>query len=291
MVLIKKKLEKLAQNGECSMAGFSLKYADLEGITLTKPGIKMALNFAYADFYRANLKNAHLFHIDLHDGSLMKADLSGANINCANLEKTNLLGTNFENAKVEHVWWGKQVKQEEMAYVALKNGEIDLAKDLFEQAEEIYRNLFKTAENRGLFEQAGRFLYQEMVMRRFQHPLFSSKRLVSKTIDLFCGYGEKPVRVILFALLIICSCALFYFNFGINSAVGSLIAFDSKLTILQNLHNFANCLYFSVVIFTTLGYGDLSPFGITRVIAAIEAFSGAFTIALFVVVFVKKMTR
>ncbi|MDM8566123.1 ion channel [Candidatus Halobeggiatoa sp. HSG11] len=287
----KHKLEKMVQNGNCSMAGFSLKYANLKGITLTKPGVKTTLNFAYADFYHANLKNAHLFHIDLHGGSLMKADLSGANLNCANLEKVNLLGTNFENTKIEHVWWGKQVKQEEMAYVALKAGKTDQAQDLFEQAEEIYRNLYKSNENRGLFDQAGRFLYREMVMRRFQHPLFSSERFISKIVDLFCGYGEKPLQVILFALIIICSCALFYFNFGINSAEGNLIAFDSELTMQQNLYNFANCLYFSVVTFTTLGYGDLSPFGITRIIAAIEAFGGAFTIALFVVVFVKKMTR
>ena len=50
-------------------------------------------------------------------------------------------------------------------------------------------------------------------------------------------------------------------------------------------------MYFSVVTFTTLGYGDLVPVGPSRVIAAIEAFVGSFTLALFVVVFVKKMTR
>ncbi|MGK0441311.1 MAG: voltage-gated potassium channel Kch [Pseudohongiellaceae bacterium] len=51
-------------------------------------------------------------------------------------------------------------------------------------------------------------------------------------------------------------------------------------------------MYFSVVTFTTLGYGDLTPSsGVSRALAAIEAFAGSFTIALFVVVFVKKMTR
>ena len=50
-------------------------------------------------------------------------------------------------------------------------------------------------------------------------------------------------------------------------------------------------MYFSVVTFTTLGYGDLVPVGPSRIIAAIEAFAGSFTLALFVVVFVKKMTR
>ncbi len=36
---------------------------------------------------------------------------------------------------------------------------------------------------------------------------------------------------------------------------------------------------------------DFNPMGISRTIAVIEAFTGSFTIALFVVVFVKKITR
>ena len=50
------------------------------------------------------------------------------------------------------------------------------------------------------------------------------------------------------------------------------------------------CRY-SVVTFTTLGYGDFTPVGLSRIFAAFEAFTGSFTLALFVVVFVKKMTR
>jgi len=46
-----------------------------------------------------------------------------------------------------------------------------------------------------------------------------------------------------------------------------------------------------VVTFTTLGYGDISPIGVTRFFATFEAFIGSFSLALFVVVFVKKMTR
>ena len=59
----------------------------------------------------------------------------------------------------------------------------------------------------------------------------------------------------------------------------------------ENLNSFLTSLYFSVVTFTTLGYGDITPIGPSRLIAALEAFTGSFTIALFVVVFVKRMTR
>jgi hypothetical protein len=68
---------------------------------------------------------------------------------------------------------------------------------------------------------------------------------------------------------------------------GSFSGLDSGVW-QENLEQF---LYYSMVTLTTLGYGDFTPVGISRAIAAIEAFTGSFTIALFVVVFVKKMTR
>jgi len=70
-----------------------------------------------------------------------------------------------------------------------------------------------------------------------------------------------------------------------------MVAFDSNHTIAENGMTLIKLMYFSVVTFTTLGYGDLVPVGPSRIIAAIEAFAGSFTLALFVVVFVKKMTR
>ena len=88
-------------------------------------------------------------------------------------------------------------------------------------------------------------------------------------------------------------CGLVYFMLGILDA-GQVTAFNYQAGLLDNISAFLKTLYFSVVTFTTLGYGDLvpvGPVGPSRVIAAIEAFTGSFTLALFVVVFVKKMTR
>lgn len=280
------RLEARARTGE-PMVGFKLRGADLRGINLVNHHQKTGFQLVHSDLYRCDLRDAHLFHIDMNGTSLMKAKLSHANLNCADLTDVNLLGVQIEHVKIDHTRWDDQIIQEKRAYAA-KSKEEKL--DFLEQAEEIYRNLRKTTEAQGLFEHAGRFFQREMIMRRHQLPRYSSRRLLSKLVDLFCGYGEEPYRVVLFSLFSIFTFAIIFFLIGITDG-SSDIRFSSASPLLENIQNFLYTTYFSVVTFTTLGYGDLAPTGWARSFAAIEAFLGSFTLALFVVVFVKKMTR
>lgn len=285
----KAQLENYAQSGGY-LRGVILSRADLSDIDLVKHHSKTGYDFSYADFYRCNLTNAHMFNINLSHASLMKADLREANLNCATLKYANLLGIKWSLSKIENLRLGKKLKQEALALQALKDKEADLANDYFEQAEEIYRDLRKHAEHEGIFTFAGSFIQKELIMRRLQLPLFSFKRFMSKVIDLFCGYGEAPFRIVGISICIILFCALLYSFTGLNYQ-GELHQYDFNQPWTENINIFFSSLYYSVVTFTTLGYGDFTPIGISRAIAAAEAFTGSFTIALFVVVFVKKMTR
>ena len=283
------KLEQVIKDGH-NMEGASLKRANLEGLNLVCHGQKQGYSLVRVDLYRANLRNAHLFHIDLGESSLMKADCREANLHFANLERVNLLGARLEGAKIENVIWGKKLLHELKGFEAYREKRHKESIDYFEQAEEICRNLRKVSEMQGLFELAGHFFYEEMLMRRYQMPKWSFQRGISKLVDVFCGYGERPLRVILFSLGFILLCGFGYFALGISDS-GHMVVFNSNHTTLENTMSLIKLMYFSVVTFTTLGYGDLVPVGPSRIIAAIEAFAGSFTLALFVVVFVKKMTR
>jgi hypothetical protein len=286
---IKQRLEAYAQSGGM-LCGISLKQADLSNIDLVNHHHKNGYDFSHADLYKANLNGAHLFNIDFSHTSLMKADMRNANMNWANLESANLLGVKWADSKIEHIRFGKQIKQEYEAREAIKNKQNDSAQSLFEQAEEIYRDLRKHAEREGIFTLSGCFIQKELTMRRMQMKRFSTQRITSKVVDLFCGYGEEPLRIVGLSICMIILCAFIYSITGLNYQ-GELQVFSTGATLYENLNLFMSCLYYSVVTFTTLGYGDFTPIGISRAVAAFEAFSGSFTIALFVVVFVKKMTR
>ncbi|NMP32540.1 pentapeptide repeat-containing protein [Thalassotalea sp. M1531] len=286
---VKTKLEAYAKSGGL-LRGICLKRADLANIDLVNHHQKQGYDFSFADLYKANLNGAHLFNINLSHASVMKADLRFASLNCATLKHTNLLGARWADSKIENIKIGRKLKQELEGFKAQKNKQREQAIDYFEQAEEIYRDLRKHAEHEGIFTLAGAFIQKELTMRRMQLPKYSAKRITSKIVDLFCGYGEAPLRIVGISICMIICCAVLYSFTGLNYQ-GQVQVISSDASFKDNISLFFSCLYYSVVTFTTLGYGDFTPIGISRAIAAFEAFTGSFTIALFVVVFVKKMTR
>ncbi|WP_372771540.1 ion channel [Pseudoalteromonas sp.] len=287
-LVLTEKLERYAHRGGL-LKGLQLKRADLTGLNLVNHQGKH-FDLSYSNFYRANMQNAHLYNTCIRDASLMKADLRDSNLHCAKLERTNLLGMKLAGARIDNMKLGQVLLQEELARKAEKQKDHESALDYFEQSEEIYRDLRNAAENQGLLEVSGKFNHKVLIMRRHQYPKWSRHRIASKFFDILCGYGERPVNVIFFSMMLIVLCALGYFTFGV-SYHDQTVQFNPAHSLKDNMMALGNSLYFSVVTFTTLGYGDITPLGYSRLIAAVEAFCGSFSLALFVVVFVKKMTR
>ena len=286
---IRERLELRARTG-VTIEGFELRGANLRDINLVNYSGE-PYQLLNCDLSRANLQQAHLYKVDLSGSRLLKANLSQANLHCANLSGCNLLGVNFKNAQLEHVDWGQVLYQEGKAKQEGKDKlEAEESDRYYQEAEEVARNIRRHCEQQGIHGVAGQFFYREMVFRRMQIPQYSMKRLLSRFVDMVSGYGESPRRVILFSGLLVLFCSFLYFYAGIQDN-GVRVQYQPEAALFSNIKGWLDCLYFSVVTFTTLGYGDLTPLGWSRIVAAFEAFTGSFSLALFVVLFVKKMTR
>ncbi len=281
---VRASLELRAKTG-LPMEGFILRGVNLDHVDLVNHDGKEPYRLINSDLSRASLSHGHLYRVDLSGSRLLKANLSYANLHRADLAGCNLLGVNLKNALLEHVHWGRRLYQEEQA-----ERHPEQAVELYQEAEETARNIRRHCENQGMTSVAGRFYYQERVLQRRQMPRFSRYRLLSWLVDKISGYGESPLRVISFSLVLILSCSFIYL-FGGLQGDGKVLRFDHNQDFASNLHHWLDCLYFSVVTFTTLGYGDLTPVGPSRIVAACEAFTGSFSLALFVVIFVRKMIR
>ncbi|HHX8564391.1 TPA: ion channel [Vibrio diabolicus] len=70
-----------------------------------------------------------------------------------------------------------------------------------------------------------------------------------------------------------------YYIFGIH---------DGNTTIKGE---FGTSVYFALVTFTTLGYGDFSPVGAVRFVATAQALLGLLLTSLFMVTLVRKFSR
>ncbi|OQX37379.1 MAG: hypothetical protein B0D91_06930 [Oceanospirillales bacterium LUC14_002_19_P2] len=285
------RVEAIAKSGR-PLSGFQLKNANLRNVHLVNRVSSEGYDLTDADLNHADLRDAHLYNINLQGACLLKVDARYANLNSANLTSANLLGIRLDDAKIEHIKWGNVILQAAESKKLRKRepGRKEGVRRLNEEAEEVCRNIRRQCDLHGLQEEAGEFFQKEMRYRRFQLPPYSWQRFVSKTVDLLCGYGERPMRVIAFSAAMVVVCAFLYAVIGV-SAGGEIIQVHPEKGWQANWGQLMECLYFSVVTFTTLGYGDIAPVGIGRTIAAIEAFLGTFILALYVVVFVKKMTR
>ncbi len=282
---IKARLEERAKNHQ-SMEGFQLDHADLEDAYLINADL------SHANLTRANLKDGHLYGINLKGARLFKTDLENANLKESILEGVDLLGANLDGTALQRASWGEDTTlRNHLEAEALKaDGDRRGAEAKYLEAEEIYRLIRQRYEASGAIDLAREFFYNEMVVKRKQMPILSIDRFWSKMVDLLCGYGEDPFRVISVMIIYVAVNALTFCILGMGSG-GETLAFHLNETLGQDLWLFGKAFYFSIVTFTTLGYGDISPIGWSRPIAAIEALAGVFMNALFLLTFVRKLTR
>lgn len=167
----------------------------------------------------------------------------------------------------------------------------------------------------GNYVEEGKAHYQEMDYNRKQKKWYIRYIWANLFHRLLHGYGEKPHLVILWAVVMIIGCALLFIHLGIGESslfvtelpTYSLLQLSTWKTIgktissiitrkyvvsLEDWANIGRYFYFSVVTFTTLGYGDLRPIHpISHLISSIEAFVGMFMMALFVLTFGRRWRR
>jgi hypothetical protein len=270
--LTRKDVLRLIKENGGTAKGLDLSGRNLEGIDLSNLNLGGVIlqdaflpeaNFQGALLPNSDLRGAFLVSANLRDASLWGADLGGAFLSHADLQ----------DAFLDEIKWGPK-------YIMGEENASD-----FIHAKEVYRILKKAHQQAGMYDLAGEFYFREMTIRRralrwWPNPL---SRIRQTLYWLLCGYGERPWRVVIWGISVLFGLALLYFLLrGVAPYTFTLQAFSSSL-------------YYSAVSFTALGYGPWFSASSVRSwvqgVGAAEAIVGVFTIALFLITFVRKMTR
>jgi len=308
---------------KANLHGANFSRARLESAYLEKTDVINA-NFEEAFLFGAHLEGVYLMHCNFEKAILIEANLLGAtlsdanfknvdvyntNLQLANLYRCRLNGSNIEDAllsdkdiheienkdgekilkKLEHEIKNKELIDDIQNSINSVLISLPSEKNRYEKAADIYRMIKNILHQNGVYDKECEYHYKER--RVYTKYLKKSKKyrgwLLNSVFRLLCGYGEKPLWVIPWVIFVImCFGTLFWVFNGIQQDLS---------VALHPLDNY----YFSVVTFTTLGFGDLYPNSVRgllnipwfRVIAALEAFIGAFLMALFVVVAAKRVMR
>jgi hypothetical protein len=100
-------------------------------------------------------------------------------------------------------------------------------------------------------------------------------------------YATSPGRVLISVVVFWIFFGLVYFIIdmtGLGKTVSSVGNPDNLSALLQSF-------YHSAITFFTIGYGDVYPVGVSRIISGLEGFMGVFMMSYFTVAFVRKVLR
>ena len=252
---------------DCNLFDANLKGAELLGANLASADLTGA-NLEGADLTRANLFCARLWHANLKNSNLIEADLSRSDLWNASLFNVKLWRTITSQA----LSISKNSFQSPGRGIKASHG---INEEGILSAEEAYRTLKGYFISSGRYNDASWASFREKRMERLLLKKRKSLAYIPSLImNFLCGYGERPSRIILSSSVVI---SLYAILFSALNAVDSSSLSTYKMS-------FSDYLYFSIVTFTTVGYGDFIPkaSALFRLLSASEAFLGAFMIGLFI---------
>ncbi len=279
--------------GATSLEGASLVGARMEGIQAAR-----------AVFRNADLRYVSIGTLELHDdegrnavrqrADLREADFRGALLTGARIApEADLSQATFDQPML----LDEQCAREGAVWerVRVRCGLDPAERPTLAGCEALYRQLKLNYQESGEYTTAGDFFVREMECKRARLQEADRYQWLKQTIFYWLsGYGERPTRVMRWMTVII---VLFAW------VQGALGLYDGETPVVgpgidwlpswAGVNSFVTALYFSMVTFTSLGYGDVrpAPWWLPRVLAGLEAMVGLALMALLMVCVVRKFSR
>ena len=297
----------LAQLEDAKLIGAHLEKANLSGARLNK-----------ADLSTAHLQEAYMLGASLNDADLTGARLEGTDLSGAKLHNTQLFKTKLFNTHIDpdslvgalptkggrgrqmlRRFWhetllGKHISEE-------KEGDFHYARYIYRMLKNNARSLgdnedvswayFKEKQNerRAYFHWLRCYhkeLRQEDGWRKWARIVgwgakYRFKYESSLFFNLLYGYGERPWRIAGWGLVVLFLAAILFTAFD-------LTLIEPDVLPVSTWSKFCSNLYFSVVTFTTLGYGDYTKPGWGRLVAGLESALGILCVVFFSIAMAKR---
>lgn len=312
---------------EAQIIRVNLRNALLSEAQLEKT-ILVGSNLRKAKLNEARLQGAILNSVNMQGVNLENAKIQGAYLKNVNLQEAELSGANLQGAFLKGVLWqeAKNLTWERIKKVG------EEGKQRWRDAQDAYRNLKNYFHQQGLYEDEAKAYYQEKLMAKHEahKKLFGkSTRVGFKTAKkswlrlyvwfvkgfkrfgenyatffspnenkggrrrwlglwilwALAGFGERWMRTIGWAVGTFTFFGLLYW-WGTNAGWAPLFGKAGQIKHLLD------CLYFSLVTFVTLGFGDIWPAAwLAKIFVGAEVVLGYVFLGMIVVLIARKFGR
>jgi hypothetical protein len=246
---------------KCDFQGAFLTEADLSG------AYGGAVDFRKADLRGANFEGANLMEADFRGANLMSARFRGADLTRCDLTGSDLRHTDFEGAHLVEMTYGNSR--------SMRGNFFGI------------RGLDRTSGNALFVRDAKDQDYLDTMEHRIAGMPPGFRKLVKETFfDVwgFIDFGRSLVAPVVYAAGLV-------FLFGAVFALDMFLGwglFDYEGTARSWLTPF----YYSVVTYTTLGYGDVTPSHlIGEILVIAEVILGYMTLGLVLSILANKVAR
>ncbi|MBV8893822.1 MAG: pentapeptide repeat-containing protein [Acidobacteria bacterium] len=231
-----------------------LSKADLQKAILHDANLSAAI-LVKANLRNADLTKANLSGADLSDANLTGADLTGANLSGANISGATLSGANLSGSAIPNIKWHRHKMHGK--YLSIRG------------LDSCYGNAFFKRE-------AADQDFLDSLEEAWQHSRW--KMFWFRTWGLLTDYGRSLWRVAFLAFVLIACYGIIYRLFP-------------RMLKMKNDTGFTP-FYFSVVTYTTLGFGDVHPVTFWgEILVTTQVILGYITLGLLLAVLVEKIAR
>jgi uncharacterized protein YjbI with pentapeptide repeats len=259
------------------LSGADLSYANLSSANFNAADLigadLIGADLIGADLIGAKLRGADLIGADLTEANLNGADLNGANLNGADLTEADLNGANLNDAVVTGVkYLGRKHHQNTRKWKrfltwlyprSIMHGKYQGIHVASCSGNAIFK---RDAEDQDFLDSL-----ENQWAKTWRIWLFRAWGLID--------YGRSLLAVFVIAFLIVV-------GFGAIYLIPGIISYGKD-------HNtLFSPFYFSIVTFTTLGFGDITPNGgIGEIIVSLQVIFGYLTLGLLISILANKVAR
>ena len=285
--------------------GADLKGADLSAVTSSSDKVlgemRRGPRFKDADLQEANLSDAYCYLSDFSGANLSAARLTGATLERANLSHNDLSGIDLLNANLVNAnLYGSDLSGADLTDADLEHADLQAAKlsDADVSGASLRSANLADAQVDGIaYDRATLFrgirvssCYGSSRFRRFAQDQdyieeFKESHLYSYYLWLgLTDCGRSMLRAVWWSIGLVITFGCIYYTLGEDAFY---VAHKQTLG-----WNFFTSVYYSVVTFTTLGYGDISPrTPLAATIVMIEVVVGYFMLGTLISILATKVAR